>query len=140
MAGRPYLVTGSGSGKTLFGLTFLIEGVRRGEVFLVAVDKPPGSDENVRSLACGTSRPSRPSMRTPERAASTATWRSRNPQAVNDLKAMRDVSIEGKQSSDTEDIAIQGIQLKLRRADPSVRSGGSSWIQIEQGKVSGGSP
>ena len=42
-AGRPYLITGgTGSGKTLLCLRFLIEGLRRGEqVLLVAVDEPP---------------------------------------------------------------------------------------------------
>jgi len=34
---------------------------------------------------------------------------------MNDLKSMRDVSSDAKRSSDTEDIAIQGIQLKLRQ-------------------------
>src|SRR5271157_1863287 len=51
--GRPYLVTGgTGSGKTLLGLTFLLEGIRRGEeVLLVAVDEPPSEIvENVNSL------------------------------------------------------------------------------------------
>src|SRR5208282_3870197 len=54
IAGRPYLVTGgTGSGKTLLGLTFLLEGMRRGEeLLLVAVDEPPNEIvEHVRSLA-----------------------------------------------------------------------------------------
>ncbi|MGA8710071.1 MAG: ATPase domain-containing protein [Thermoplasmata archaeon] len=117
MAGRPYLVTGgTGSGKTLFGLTFLIEGVRRGEeVLLVAVDEPPGEIvENVRSLAWDLSAiktlDANPGTRGIKRNMAVQEIR-----AMNDLKAMRDVSIEGKRSSDTEDIAIQGIQLKLRQ-------------------------
>ena len=53
VAGRPYLVTGgTGSGKTLLGLQFLLEGLRRKEeVLLVAVDEPPTEIvENVRSF------------------------------------------------------------------------------------------
>ena len=34
---------------------------------------------------------------------------------MNDLKSMRDVSQETKRPSDAEDVAIQGIQLKLRQ-------------------------
>jgi len=35
--------------------------------------------------------------------------------AMNDLKAMRDVATDAKRTTETEDIAIQGIQLKLRQ-------------------------
>ena len=117
MAGRPYLVTGgTGSGKTLLGLTFLLEGVRRGEeVLLVAVDEPPGEIvENVRSLEWDLSAiktlDANPGTRGIKRNMAVQEIR-----AMNDLKAMRDVATDGKRSSDTEDIAIQGIQLKLRQ-------------------------
>ncbi|MGD0588592.1 MAG: ATPase domain-containing protein, partial [Thermoplasmata archaeon] len=117
MAGRPYLVTGgTGSGKTLLGLTFLLEGVRRGEeVLLVAVDEPPGEIvENVRSfewdLSAIKTLDANPGTRGIKRNMAVQEIR-----AMNDLKAMRDVAIDGKRSSDAEDIAIQGIQLKLRQ-------------------------
>jgi KaiC/GvpD/RAD55 family RecA-like ATPase len=117
MAGRPYLVTGgTGSGKTLLGLTFLLEGVRRGEeVLLVAVDEPPGEIvENVRSLAWDLSAiktlDANPGTRGIKRNMAVQEIR-----AMNDLRSMRDVSAEAKRSGEVEDIAIQGIQLKLRQ-------------------------
>lgn len=117
IAGRPYLVTGStGSGKTLLGLTFLIEGIRRGEeVLLVAVDEPPGEIvENVRSLdwdlAAIKTLDANPGARGIKRNMAVQEIR-----AMNDLKSMREVSADPKRSGDTEDIAIQGIQLKLRQ-------------------------
>jgi KaiC/GvpD/RAD55 family RecA-like ATPase len=117
IAGRPYLVTGgTGSGKTLLGLTFLLEGVRRGEeVLLVAVDEPPNEIvENVRSLAWDLSAiktlDANPGLRGIKRNMAVQEIR-----AMNDLKSMRDVSGDAKRPSDTEDIAIQGIQLKLRQ-------------------------
>jgi KaiC/GvpD/RAD55 family RecA-like ATPase len=117
MAGRPYLVTGgTGSGKTLLGITFLLEGIRRGEeVLLVAVDEPPNEIvENVRSLAWDLSAiktlDANPGTRGIKRNMAVQEIR-----AMNDLKSMRDMSTEGKRSSDAEDIAIQGIQLKLRQ-------------------------
>src|SRR5271157_5715920 len=116
-AGRPYLVTGgTGSGKTLLGLTFLLEGVRRGEeVLLVAVDEPPSEIvENVRSLGWDLSLvktlDANPGMRGIKRNMAVQEIR-----AMNDLKTMREASAEGKRGSDIEDIAIQGIQLKLRQ-------------------------
>ena len=117
IAGRPYLVTGgTGSGKTLLGLTFLLEGVRRGEeVLLVAVDEPPSEIvENVRPLAWDLSAiktlDANPGTRGIKRNMAVQEIR-----AMNDLKAMRDMSVEGKRASETEDVAIQGIQLKLRQ-------------------------
>ena len=114
--GRPYLVTGgTGSGKTLLGLTFLMEGIRRGEeVLLVAVDEPPGEIvENVRSLDWDLSTiktlDANPGMRGIKRNMAVQEIR-----AMNDLKSMRDVA-ESKRASDAEDIAIQSIQLKLRQ-------------------------
>jgi len=117
ISGRPYLVTGgTGSGKTLLGITFLLEGVRRGEeVLLVAVDEPPGEIvENVRSLAWDLSAiktlDANPGTRGIKRNMAVQEIR-----AMNDLKAMRDVAADPKRASDTEDIAIQSIQLKLRQ-------------------------
>jgi KaiC/GvpD/RAD55 family RecA-like ATPase len=115
--GRPYLVTGgTGSGKTLLGLTFLLEGIRRGEeVLLVAVDEPPSEIvENVRSMGWDLSGvktlDANPGLRGIRRNMAVQEIR-----AMNDLKAMRDVTADGKRSSESEDIAIQGIQLKLRQ-------------------------
>ncbi|MGA8604249.1 MAG: ATPase domain-containing protein [Thermoplasmata archaeon] len=117
IAGRPYLVTGgTGSGKTLLGLTFLLEGMRRGEeVLLVAVDEPPNEIvENVRSLAWDLSSiktlDANPGLRGIKRNMAVQEIR-----AMNDLKSMRDMSGDAKRGSDSEDIAIQGIQLKLRQ-------------------------
>ncbi|HXY12419.1 MAG TPA: ATPase domain-containing protein [Thermoplasmata archaeon] len=116
-AGRPFLVTGgTGSGKTLLGLTFLLEGVRRGEeVLLVAVDEPPSEIvENVRSLAWDLSSvktlDANPGMRGIKRNMAVQEIR-----AMSDLKSMRDVAADSKKPSEAEDIAIQGIQLKLRQ-------------------------
>ena len=115
--GRPYLVTGgTGSGKTILGLTFLLEGIRNGEeVLLVAVDEPPSEIvENVRSLGWDLSAvktlDANPGLRGIRRSMAVQEIR-----AMNDLKAMRDVSSETKRASEGEDIAIQGIQLKLRQ-------------------------
>ena len=49
---RPYLLTGStGSGKSLVSLTFLLEGIRRGEeVLLVAVDRASVGDHGERPV------------------------------------------------------------------------------------------
>jgi KaiC/GvpD/RAD55 family RecA-like ATPase len=117
MAGRPYLVTGgSGSGKTLLGITFLLEGMRRGEeVLLVAVDEPPSEIvENVRSFGWDLSAiktlDANPGMRGIKRNVAVQEIR-----AMNDLKSMRDVAADAKRASDAEEIAIQGIQLKLRQ-------------------------
>jgi len=117
IAGRPYLVTGgTGSGKSILSLTFLMEGVRRGEeVLLVAVDEPPGEIvENVRSLGWDLSLiktlDANPGLRAIKRNMAVQEIR-----AMNDLKSMRDLPADGRRSSDTEDIAIQGIQLKLRQ-------------------------
>ena len=116
--GRPYLVTGgTGSGKTLLGLKFLLEGIRRGEeVLLVAVDEPPSEIvENVHSMGWDLSAvktlDANPGLRGIKRNMAVQEIR-----AMNDLKSMREVSSgESKRSSDSEDIAIQGIQLKLRQ-------------------------
>ncbi len=117
VGGRPYLLTGgTGSGKSLVGLTFLLEGIRRGEtVLLVAVDEPPGEIlENVRSFGWDLSSvhtlDANPGVKAFRRTAAIQEIRT-----LTDLKTMRDISQEAKRSADTEEIAIQGIQLKLRQ-------------------------
>jgi circadian clock protein KaiC len=117
ISGRPYLVTGgTGSGKTLLGLTFLLEGLRRGEeVLLVAVDEPPSEImENVRSFGWDLSSvktlDANPGTRAIKRSAAVQEIRT-----MTDLKSMRDLSQEAKRTTDLEDISIQSIQLKLRQ-------------------------
>ncbi|HYA58522.1 MAG TPA: ATPase domain-containing protein [Thermoplasmata archaeon] len=117
IAGRPYLVTGgTGSGKTLLTLEFLMEGLRRGEdVLLVAVDEPPSEImENVRSfdwdLSAVKTLDANPGTRTIKRNVAVQEIRT-----MTDLKTMREVSQETKRSSDVEEISIQSIQLKLRQ-------------------------
>jgi circadian clock protein KaiC len=115
--GRPYLITGgTGSGKSLLGLTFLLEGLRLGEeVLLVAVDEPPAEImENVLpfgwDLSAVKTLDANPGTRAIKRQASVQEIRT-----MTDLKSMRDLTQEPKRSADAEDIAIQGIQLKLRQ-------------------------
>jgi KaiC/GvpD/RAD55 family RecA-like ATPase len=117
IGGRPYLLTGStGSGKSLLSLTFLLEGIRRGEdVLLVAVDEPPSEImENVRSfgwdLNAVRTLDANPGTKAFKRTAAVQEIRT-----LSDLKTMRDISEAGKRPTETEDIAIQGIQLKLRQ-------------------------
>ena len=116
VAGRPYLVTGgTGSGKTLLGLQFLLEGLRRKEeVLLVAVDEPPNEImENVRSFGWDLSQvktlDANPGTRAIKRNVAVQEIRT-----MTDLKSMRDLSQEQKRASDAEDISIQSVQLKLR--------------------------
>jgi KaiC/GvpD/RAD55 family RecA-like ATPase len=115
--GRPYLVTGgTGSGKSLLGLTFLLEGLRLGEeVLLVAVDEPPAEImENVLpfgwDLSAVKTLDANPGTRAIKRQVAVQEIRT-----MTDLKTMRDLTAEPKRSADAEDIAIQGIQLKLRQ-------------------------
>jgi len=117
VAGRPYLVTGgTGSGKTLLGLTFLLEGLKRGEeVLLVAVDEPPSEIiENVQSFGWDLS-----SVKTLEANPGTHAIKRnvavQEIRTMTDLKSMRDLSQEVKRPADLEDISIQSIQLKLRQ-------------------------
>ncbi len=117
VAGRPYLVTGgTGSGKSLLGLQFLLEGIRHDEeVLLVAVDEPPNEIiENVRSFGWDLSAiktlDANPGTRAIRRHMAVQEIRT-----MTDLKSMRDHSQDQKRSSDSEDIAIQSIQLKLRQ-------------------------
>jgi KaiC/GvpD/RAD55 family RecA-like ATPase len=117
LPGRPYLVTGgTGSGKTLLGLSFLLEGVRRGEeVLLVAVDEPPAEIiENVRSfrwdLSAIRSLDANPGQRAIRRMADVQEIR-----ALGDVKSMRDVKPNRGKAPDADDISIQSIHLKLRQ-------------------------
>ncbi|HEV2429110.1 MAG TPA: ATPase domain-containing protein [Thermoplasmata archaeon] len=115
--GRPYLLTGgTGSGKSLVGLRFLLEGIRSGEeVLLVAVDEPPSEIlENVRSFGWDLSTvrtlDANPGTRAIKRMADVQEIR-----ALGDLKAMRDISIESRKAQSEDDISIQSIHLKLRQ-------------------------
>jgi KaiC/GvpD/RAD55 family RecA-like ATPase len=117
LAGRPYLLTGgTGSGKTLLGLSFLMDGLRHGEpVLLVAVDEPPQEIlENVRSFGWDLSSVStldaNPGTRAIRRMADVQEIR-----ALGDVKTMRDLSTEARKASDSDDISIQSIHLKLRQ-------------------------
>jgi KaiC/GvpD/RAD55 family RecA-like ATPase len=117
MAGRPYLVTGgTGSGKSLLALSFLLEGLRLGEeVLLVAVDEPPTEIvENVRAfgwdLSAVRTLDANPGTRAIKRMADVQEIR-----ALSDLKTMRDLSSEIRKPSDSDDISIQSIHLKLRQ-------------------------
>jgi KaiC/GvpD/RAD55 family RecA-like ATPase len=117
IAGRPYLITGAtGSGKTLLGVTFLLEGLRLGEeVLMVAVDEPPSEImENVRSfgwdLSAVKTLDANPGTRAIKRQAAVQEIRT-----MTDLKTMRDLTADPKRGSDVEDISIQSIYLKLRQ-------------------------
>ncbi|MFZ0892061.1 MAG: ATPase domain-containing protein [Thermoplasmata archaeon] len=117
MAGRPYLITGgTGSGKSLLCLNFLMEGLRRGEdVLLVAVDEPPTEIiENVRSFGWDLS-----AVKTLDANPGTKAIKRLNDvqeiRTLTDLKSMRDLSAEARRAQDSDDVAIQGIQLKLRQ-------------------------
>ncbi len=117
VGGRPYLVTGgTGSGKTLLSLSFLTEGLRRGEqVLLVAVDEPPQEIlENVRAFGWDLSGvrtlDANPGTRAIRRMADVQEIR-----ALGDVKTMRDLTSEARKSADSDDISIQSIHLKLRQ-------------------------
>jgi KaiC/GvpD/RAD55 family RecA-like ATPase len=115
--GRPYLVTGgTGSGKTLLGLTFLLEGVRRREdVLLVAVDEPPGEImENVRAfnwdLSSIATLDANPGQRAIKRMHDVQEIR-----ALGDLRAMREYVDRRTTAAEADEISIQSIHLKLRQ-------------------------
>lgn len=123
LAGRPYLVTGgTGSGKSLLGLRFLLEGLRLGEqVLLVAVDEPPSEIlENVRGFGWDLSTvrtlDANPGTKAIKRMADVQEIR-----ALGDVKSMRDFSGEARRGSDADDISIQSIHLKLRNQMQSGR-------------------
>lgn len=117
LSGRPYLVTGgTGSGKSLLALSFLLEGLRLGEeVLLVAVDEPPTEIvENVRAfgwdLSAVRTLDANPGTRAIKRMADVQEIR-----ALSDLKTMRDLTADVRKPSDSDDISIQSIHLKLRQ-------------------------
>lgn len=123
LAGRPYLVTGgTGSGKSLLGLRFLLEGLRLGEqVLLVAVDEPPSEIlENVRGFGWDLSTvrtlDANPGTKAIKRMADVQEIR-----ALGDVKSMRDFGGEARRGSDSDDISIQSIHLKLRNQMQSGR-------------------
>ena len=113
--GRPYLVSGSsGSGKTLLGIRFLMEGIANGEDgLLVAVDEPPGEIlENVRSFGWNVdpihTLDANPGTKAFRRLADVQEMR-----ALSDVRTMKDVG-EGHRV-DADDVSIQSIHLKLRQ-------------------------
>lgn len=115
--GRPYLLTGgTGSGKTLLSLSFLMEGIRNGEnVLLVAVDEPPNEIlENVQAFGWDLS-----AVRTLDANPGTRAIRRnmdvQEIRALQDLRSMRDITSDSKRASDSDDISIQSIHLKLRQ-------------------------
>lgn len=117
LQGRPYLITGGvGSGKSLLALSFLLEGIRRGEeVLLVAVDEPPNEImENVRSFAWDLSAvrtlDANPGVKAIRRLADVQEIK-----ALGDVRTMKDISGETRRGSESDDISIQSIHLKLRQ-------------------------
>jgi len=117
LAGRPYLVTGGvGSGKTLLGLSFLLEGLRRNEeVLLVAVDEPPSEIvENVREFGWDLS-----TIRTLDANPGTKAIRRladvQEIKALGEVRSMRELTAEARRTGESEDISVQSIHLKLRQ-------------------------
>ncbi len=117
LEGRPYLLTGgSGSGKSLIGLRFLLEGLRLGEqVLMVAVDEPPAEIlDNVRTFGWDLS-----AVRTLDANPGQQKIKRMNDvqeiRALGDLKSMRDIQADRGKSPDADDISIQSIHLKLRQ-------------------------
>ncbi len=114
--GRPYLVTGGpGTGKTLLGLTFLAEGLRRGEeVLLVAVDEPPGEIlENVRSTGWDLSKvqtlDANPGTRQIKGKGDVGTMR-----VIADMESMAEVSGKGPRAVDHGEVSLRSIHMKLK--------------------------
>ncbi|MGD0249406.1 MAG: ATPase domain-containing protein [Thermoplasmata archaeon] len=115
--GRPYLVTGGpGTGKTLLGLTFLAEGLRRGEeVLLVAVDEPPGEIlENIRSTGWDLSKvrtlDANPGTRRIKGMGDVLSLRT-----ISDMESMGEVSVKGRRPSASGEISLQSIHQKLKQ-------------------------
>ncbi|MDE1838055.1 MAG: hypothetical protein KGJ23_15760 [Euryarchaeota archaeon] len=116
LPGRPYLLTGpNGSGRTLFGLQFLMEGIRRGEpVLLVAVDEPPHEImENVRTFGWDLSKihtlDANPGQLAYRRLGSVQEIKS-----LQEVKSMQELG-DRKPSAQADDITLQSIYLRLRR-------------------------
>lgn len=115
--GRPYLLTGpNGSGRTLVGLQFLIEGIRRGEpVLLVAVDEPPHEIlENVRAFGWDISKihtlDANPGQMAFRRLGNVQEIKS-----LQEVRSMQDLGDGKRGQSSSEDITMQSIYLRLRR-------------------------
>jgi KaiC/GvpD/RAD55 family RecA-like ATPase len=116
--GRPYLVTGGpGSGKTLLGLTFLAEGLQRGEeVLLVAVDEPPNEIlDNFRSIGWDLSR-----VQVLDANPGTRLIRGKGDvhegRVLSDVHSMAELSEEGPRAVAGGEISLQAIHSKLRQA------------------------
>ncbi len=114
---RPYLLSGpTGSGKTLLGLQFLLEGIRLDEkVLLVAVDEPPAEIlDNVRSFRWDLSRihtlDANPGLQAFRRLGDVQEIK-----ALHDVKSMQEMTDPNRKTQTGEDISLQSIYLKLRR-------------------------
>jgi KaiC/GvpD/RAD55 family RecA-like ATPase len=117
LPGRPYLVSGpTGSGKTILGLQYLLEGVRKGEkVLIVAVDEPPYEIlDNVRSFKWDLSH-----IHTLEANPGMAAFKRlgdvQEIKALQDVQSMQQYGERPAKASAGEDISLQSIYLKLRR-------------------------
>ncbi len=117
LPGRPYLLCGdSGSGRTLLGLQFLLEGVRVGEkVLLVAVDEPaPEILDNVRSFGWDLSK-----IHTLEANPGVAVFRRmgnlQEIKSMHDVKSMGEMGEKPGAAAPAEDVSLQSIYLKLKR-------------------------
>jgi KaiC/GvpD/RAD55 family RecA-like ATPase len=115
--GRPYLISGgSGSGKTLLALSFLLEGLQNGEdVLLVAADEPPGEIvENVRAfgwdLSAVKTLDANPGLKAFRRTAAVQEIRT-----MTDLRSLRDIAEDTRRTDAVDEISIQSIHLKLRQ-------------------------
>ncbi len=115
--GRPYLITGpNGSGRTLMGLQFLMEGIRHGEpVLLVAVDEPPHEImENVRAFGWDLSKihtlDANPGQLAYRRLGSVQEIKS-----LQEVRSMQELGDQRRAPAQTEDITMQSIYLRLRR-------------------------
>ncbi len=116
--GRPYLLTGGpGTGKTLLGLTFLLEGLRRGEeVLLVAVDEPPVEIlENLRSTGWDVSK-----VQTLDANPGTRLLKGkgdgRSMRLIADMEPLGEASDRGPRAVDNGEVSLQSIQMKLKHA------------------------
>jgi KaiC/GvpD/RAD55 family RecA-like ATPase len=121
--GRPYLVTGGpGTGKTLLGLAFLAEGLRRGEnVLLVAVDEPPAEiRENVRSIGWDLSKvqvlDANPGTRLTRGMSDVHEGR-----VLSDLQPLGEISDESRRAIEGGEVSLQAIHSKLSQGMASMR-------------------